>query len=503
MTKLDHMFAQVLKNEDIQKRWTDEVLQKVRILVVGRSGVGKTTLLRLMIGEEGPQNVSEGTAGVQDINKEFTYTLPEHGLPLVLHDSNGIDVKGQVNLQMIEQFLKVHQQSEEFSEHIHLVWYVISAVDTRIADDAGLMELISKFQIPMVLIMTFNDYNGAAEQNANEAILDKLVCQIQSKETRRDLKKNVVKMGNRVNIEANTCKISVIRKDTEGLKLLSQRTNELLSSGKLKLTWAACQAVDNDAKLDASAEAIAHYGQVSFYVGSVAGLIPFARAVELATLFLKSLSLLCKIWKVPPSFKDALIGILYFEEAAKNVLRSALVDVGLIVGAGLSILASTITLGVGIPTFIATLATSGSFTAKAYPISVKIFALQTIAAILFAKCAQENGSLKLTWDGSFTKEKSETLYKAFFENVKYQRLLKKIIHEDHSNIDTALHKKKVKRLIKAHLVDIYSDLTLHRGKSLFNVMGLSPADWQGTVESFALNLRIEVSHCFILRLFSA
>lgn len=148
--------SSIPKGAEEEEKWRKEMFGKVRVLVTGRSGAGKSTLLRLVIGADGPQSMAYGTAGDQDIKKEYNYK-PERGIPLIFHDTNGIDVH-ESSFQIIKEFLQDHQKSADFSQHVHLVWYVASACDERIKEDRGLLkELSSGFHIPILVVLTHID----------------------------------------------------------------------------------------------------------------------------------------------------------------------------------------------------------------------------------------------------------------------------------------------------------------------------------------------------------
>ncbi|KAI5084352.1 hypothetical protein GOP47_0000521 [Adiantum capillus-veneris] len=211
----------------------------VRVLVVGRSGSGKTTLIRLLVGNEGPQSISEGVAGVQDINKEFVYLFEEQGTTFIIHDSNGMDVKGKERVNEILGFLDKHQQCDDFRECIHIIWYVISAIDPRFVDDGDVMKLLSNYEIPLLLIMTHKDYDKV---KVTEASLNRLLQAYGDKEEREAMKRLMVKVSNEgVCMGSNNeLVIDDMKQDKEGLRLVALRTKILVDRMLMQSTKQAC-----------------------------------------------------------------------------------------------------------------------------------------------------------------------------------------------------------------------------------------------------------------------
>lgn len=226
------------RHRDIAKGETDnkEALQKqleadhrgfARILVLGRSGAGKSTLIRVLVGNDGPQSISEGVAGVQDINKEFVYTCKEHGVSLIIHDSNGMDVKGKERVNEIMAFLDEHQKCDDRMQHIHVIWYVISAIDPRFVDDGDVMKLLRKYKIPLLLIMTHEDYDKV---KVTEASLNRLLQAYGEVEEREAMKRLMVRISNEgVCIGANDeVIVDDLKRDMDGLRLVVERTKFLV-----------------------------------------------------------------------------------------------------------------------------------------------------------------------------------------------------------------------------------------------------------------------------------
>ncbi|MCO5551190.1 hypothetical protein L7F22_004688 [Adiantum nelumboides] len=467
--QLAEAYAKFLQNEGVDEAWRKEFFQQVRILVIGRSGAGKTTLIRLMVGKEGPQGISEGVAGVQDINKEFLFSSEEEGVPLLIHDSNGMDVRGKERVDEIKEFLERHQKTDDFTEHIHIIWYVISAIDPRCVEDGDVMKIIGEFKIPLLLIMTHNDYEKA---KVTDASLNKLLEGYGIPEEREAVKKLMVRVGNDgVTLGGyNELIIDETKRDTEGLRLVARRT-QMLMDKRLRYTWVAAQAVDIDGKLDESAGLIAGYARKALLT-ALPRAIPFADPLKLSIIFFRVIVVMCQIWVVPQTLKEALKETLLLNEAGCRVLRRVGEDMVYVAGLAIAIGATVATGGVALPSVIVVLAASGVLSiGKAVPVLVKTFSLQVLGTILYVKSTQVASS-KHRWNPAVSKEEYVKLCEEFAHNAVYQNMMEKFAKEDHSTFDIAVRKKKVKGIIKSKILETYRRLLRDRPNSLFSLLQL-------------------------------
>ena len=251
LSTLESLYSKITESTEVKGK-LDKIFKHVRIMVVGRSGSGKTTVIRLVVGEKGPKTIAIGTAGVQDITLEWHH--PDPDLPLIFHDSNGMDVLGASRLDDIKHFLDEHQTSQDFSHKIHVVWYIFSAADTRFLEDGGLLEMLGNYpNLPVLLIMTFNDHEKLVKKNVEGSRLETLLGRISDPVKRQRARDTMVRLGNDVQ-QLDDGSIEGQR-DLVGLKYLTQQTKALIGK-ELHATWIACQATDLNEKLNASAQLI-------------------------------------------------------------------------------------------------------------------------------------------------------------------------------------------------------------------------------------------------------
>lgn len=104
---------------------TTEVLVKQfpcgRVLVIGQSGVGKSTLINRVFGFEGA-STENFELGQADIEKELT--SPQNSR-FILHDSRGF-VPGEVaDCKVVELFIKTRKKQELVKDQLHAVWLCV------------------------------------------------------------------------------------------------------------------------------------------------------------------------------------------------------------------------------------------------------------------------------------------------------------------------------------------------------------------------------------------
>ncbi|KAI6042222.1 hypothetical protein EDC04DRAFT_3088680 [Pisolithus marmoratus] len=113
------------------------ICPRIRILVVGKSGVGKSTLINRIFGVA-TANVSKDRPGEADIEKEFTSPQNER---LILHDSKGFEPGDGGNYDTVKSFIEKRKKMPDVKDQLHAVWLCfqipISTYGERLLEDAA------------------------------------------------------------------------------------------------------------------------------------------------------------------------------------------------------------------------------------------------------------------------------------------------------------------------------------------------------------------------------
>ena len=134
-------------------------LKKVNLLVVGKSGVGKSTLINTVFGEEIVQT-GVGTPVTDQIS-----LIEKENFPVRIYDtvgfeigSLGFDIKDVVKTfkrNPVQQLIKKVQATETLEDDIHVAWYVISGSGSRIEEaEISFINWMVQQKIPVVVVLT-------------------------------------------------------------------------------------------------------------------------------------------------------------------------------------------------------------------------------------------------------------------------------------------------------------------------------------------------------------
>lgn len=134
-------------------------LKKVDLLIAGKSGVGKSTLINAIFGEE-LVKTGVGKPVTDDIN-----LIEQKNFPVRIYDtvgfeisSMGFDIKSvmkSLKRNPIQQLIKKVQATETTEDDIHVVWYVISGSGSRIEDaEIAFIKWIVEQKLPVIIVLT-------------------------------------------------------------------------------------------------------------------------------------------------------------------------------------------------------------------------------------------------------------------------------------------------------------------------------------------------------------
>ncbi|MDG4985111.1 GTP-binding DUF697 domain-containing protein [Lactococcus lactis] len=151
---------QAIFNETLSKiAEENNKLTKMNILVSGKSGVGKSTLINSTFGDE----LTETGVGKPITDK--INLIAKEGYPIQIYDTVGLELKS-INFDVrsiaksiakndIKKLIKRTHSTEEIDDDIHIAWYAISGNSARIEDaEINLINWIAKQNIPVIIVLT-------------------------------------------------------------------------------------------------------------------------------------------------------------------------------------------------------------------------------------------------------------------------------------------------------------------------------------------------------------
>ena len=198
-TNMDEIIKNQI-NEKIKNYKFAENLKHFNILILGRSGIGKSTLVNSILELEGtPEAAPTG------IGKAVTYGEPEGYVSdkkkgLRLWDSQGID-KEKNNIanvvQTVENLINEASINNDPDKFIHCIWYCVSGQRFEISERESLIELMKIYDddsLPIIVVYT----EAYSAEDANAV----------SEEIRNILKEKIQKIK-----EINICKVVAKKKE--------------------------------------------------------------------------------------------------------------------------------------------------------------------------------------------------------------------------------------------------------------------------------------------------
>ena len=128
---------------------------KLSILVAGRSGVGKSTLINSIFRGDFAKTGS-GRPVTQNIEE---ITKPGH--PLTIIDTKGLEIKDYIKIKEdLEIELNRRARSEDPNEHVHIAWLCLQSGSDRVEDaEIDLCNFIKGMKIPLIVVVTKSKKN--------------------------------------------------------------------------------------------------------------------------------------------------------------------------------------------------------------------------------------------------------------------------------------------------------------------------------------------------------
>lgn len=143
------LLAAFLQAQIICKEVKEATKSKLNILIVGKTGYGKSTLINTIFDEKLAQS-GTGKPITQEIKCYTSTKQPD----LAIYDSRGLELNAPDTITNIEQFLSSNH-SKDPNEQIHIVWFCIAEPSRRLENpEIELFKAIKQRNFPLVAVIT-------------------------------------------------------------------------------------------------------------------------------------------------------------------------------------------------------------------------------------------------------------------------------------------------------------------------------------------------------------
>ncbi|MBY7786863.1 DUF697 domain-containing protein [Vibrio fluvialis] len=136
-----------LISEAIQKATTER--GHINILIAGRSGVGKSTLINSVF-QSKMAETGQGKPVTQN-----TREISKEGIPLTIFDTRGLEMKEFSNtIEELEKTISQRCTDKDSNRHIHVAWLCIQEDGRRVEEaEVNLHNMLSK-HVPLITVIT-------------------------------------------------------------------------------------------------------------------------------------------------------------------------------------------------------------------------------------------------------------------------------------------------------------------------------------------------------------
>ncbi|KAI0398217.1 hypothetical protein F5Y17DRAFT_473413 [Xylariaceae sp. FL0594] len=258
-------------------------LKKCRVLVCGRAGAGKSTLINKVFGTVVTQ-VSSNEHGVHDVDEGFELdTLPG----LIIHDSKGFQSGATEEIELLRKFVKKRASAAKPEDRLDAIWFCIDIPSTRVVHEADkkIFEILERYAraIPVVVVRTMKDrfinehYGAAREQLEDSGLsgheLDARARAQAEAEFRKVQEEDIRQLEQKLGLDKDFAPfVYTSKRDLDSLKELVKRTTMLVPDDAVRANFVSAQIADVDSKVTESIEEsmrLLNYSNWSSVVGAM------------------------------------------------------------------------------------------------------------------------------------------------------------------------------------------------------------------------------------------
>lgn len=135
---------------ELTKKTQEEIekIEKVHILVVGKTGVGKSTLINSIFREK----LAETGIG-QPITKHLR-KIEKEGVPMVLYDTRGLELDAETQKQVTNEIDQTLDDMSQKDQQMHVTYYCINANAARIEEMEIRLITYLASKMPVIIVLT-------------------------------------------------------------------------------------------------------------------------------------------------------------------------------------------------------------------------------------------------------------------------------------------------------------------------------------------------------------